>query len=253
MAWDRDLGDQPEPAYRDHAPDILAPIDESAPVSGHRPPPPERTVAPSEAPEHDFEAAAPLLLPLLRLAELSGTRLAELDAAQLASEGMKTHAQPIVDDGPEGLVVAYVLRAGGFDVLVNADHLLAWAVEPDAVRGAAMANLARWSSTAPWTDEVSGHRRLISSATGEGGDAARILLPDVRAHLVDELGAGAGTRVLVGLPERHLLVAGTLVAGDDEFAALFADFVLEHAGGADEPLDRRIHELVGGVLVPFTG
>jgi hypothetical protein len=35
----RDLGDEPAPLYRDAAPDVLAPIDESAPVSGHTPPP----------------------------------------------------------------------------------------------------------------------------------------------------------------------------------------------------------------------
>jgi hypothetical protein len=57
--------------------------------------------------------------------------------------------------------------------------------------------------------------------------------------------------VLVGLPERHLLIAGTLRPGDEEFASLFADFVLEHSGGADEPIDRRVFELVGGRLVDF--
>jgi len=122
-------------------------------------------------------------------------------------------------------------------------------VPPDTLRAAAMANLAAWSATAPWTDEVSGHRRLISSATGDGGDAARVLLPDVRAYLVGELGSGA--RVLVGLPERDLLVAAALYAGDDEFAILFAEFVATQAAGADQPLDRRVHEMVGGELRPF--
>jgi hypothetical protein len=54
------------------------------------------------------------------------------------------------------------------------------------------------------------------------------------------------------LPERHLLVAGTLRPGDEEFATLFATFVLEQAGGADEPIDRRIFELVDGQLREFT-
>ncbi len=53
-----------------------------------------------------------------------------------------------------------------------------------------MRNLAAWSATAPWTDEVSGERRLISSDTGNGWDAARILLPEVVAHL--RRGARAG-------------------------------------------------------------
>jgi hypothetical protein len=248
MSWDRDLGDEPAPAWRDHAPDILAPIDPQAPVSGHRAPGPTSASA-AEAPEHDWLAAAEILMPILRPPGASGTRLADLDATQLASEGMKSHASPLHDDGPSGLVIGYVLRAGGFDALVNADHLLAWGATPAEVRAAAMANLARWSATAPWTEEVSGRRRLVSSASGEGGDAARILVPEARAYLERELGAGA--RVLVGVPERDLLVAGALNEGDDEFAALFAEFIRGHADGADQPLDRRVHVLVGGELGLF--
>jgi hypothetical protein len=249
MSWDRDLGDEPAPAWRDHAPDILSPIDPLAPVSGHRAPG-TAAASPAEAPEHDWLAAAEILMPILRPSGSSGTRLADLDAAQLASEGMKSHASPLHDDGPSGLVVGYVLRVDGFDALVNADHLLAWGATPAEVRAAAMANLSRWSAAAPWTEEVSGPRRLVSSASGEGGDAARILVPEARAYLERELGGG-GARVLVGVPERDLLVAGALNDGDEEFAALFAEFIRGHADGADQPLDRRVHELVGGALGPF--
>ena len=40
---------------------------------------------------------------------------------------------------------------------------------------------------------------------------------------------------------------------DDEFATLFADFVVETSGGSDEPVDRRVFELVDGQLVEFSG
>ncbi len=114
-----------------------------------------------------------------------------------------------------------------------------------------MRNLAAWSASAPWTDEVSGERRLISSDTGNGWDAVRILLPEVTAHLTSELGPVG--RILVGLPERHLMTAGSLRPGDDDFASLFADFIVEQSGGADEPIDRRVFELVDGRLVEFPG
>ncbi len=248
MAWDPDLGDEPAPGWRDHAPDVLAPIDADAPVSGHRAGGGAGLSA-AHAPEHDWRAAEALLMPVLRPAGTSGTRLADIDPVRLASEGMKTHASPILDDGPSGLVVGYLLRVGAFDVHVNADHLLTWGATPDEVRAAAMANLAGWSATAPWTEEGSGQRRIISSASGDGGDAARILLPEVRAHLAAEFGAGA--RVLVGVPERDLLVAGALVDGDEEFAALFAEFIRDDAAGADQPLDARLHEIVAGELQAF--
>jgi hypothetical protein len=245
-AWE--LTDEPPPAWRDAPPDILTPIDESAPVSGHVPPPEPRASA-TLAPEHDWAAAAALLYPALRPIGTQGTALASLDPAELTSHGANRNTEPLIDEGPCGLPVVYALTAGSYDVIVNGDHLLSWGVSAREIQDAAMGNLAQWSATAPWTDEVSGDRRLLSSDTGDGWDAVRILLPDVRAHLAREVGATG--RVLVGLPERHLLVAGTLRPGDEEFGALFADFVVEQSGGADEPVDRRVFELVEGRLVPF--
>jgi hypothetical protein len=252
MAWDPDLGDGPAPAWRDAPPDIHTPIDEDAPVSGHRPPP-----APSvsegirwaEAPEHDWTAAASRIMPILRPAGAAGTALSRLDAEALSREAQKSHASPLIDAGPADLLIAYAMRAASFDVLVNADHLLAWGIEPAVLRATALENLGLWSAVAPWDDELSGERRLLSSETGEGGDAARILLPEVRKHLADEL--GGTSRVLIGLPDRHLLVAGALRPGDDEFATLFATFVAEHSDDADEPIDRGVFELVDGDLRPF--
>ena len=73
----------------------------------------------------------------------------------------------------------------------------------------------------------------------------------VLGHLEAEL-RPAG-RILIGLPERHLMTAGSLRSDDDDFATLFADFIVETSGGADEPIDRRVFELVDGRLVEFAG
>jgi hypothetical protein len=246
----RDLGDEPPPAYRDAPPDVLAPIDESAPVSGHVPAPERTGASLAESPEHDWSAASSLLYPAFRPLGTHGLPIEQFDPETLAAQSTKSHSQPIVDEGPCDLPVVYAMAAGGFDVIVNGDHLLSWGIAPSELQDAALRNLAAWSASAPWTDEASGDRRLLSSDSGDGWDASRILLPDVREHLARELGATG--RVLVGIPERHLLVAGTLRTGDDEFASLFADFVLEQSGGADEPIDRRVFEIVDGRLVEFT-
>jgi hypothetical protein len=248
----RDFGDEPPSSFRDHAPDVLSPIDASAPVSGHVPPP-EHDAATliAESPEHDWAAAEAILFPLLRPTGTQGMAVTTVDAAALASDSLRSHSQPLVDEGPCELSVVYAIPGSGFDVIVNADHLLSWGVSVADIQDAALRNLGAWSATAPWTDEVSGERRLISSDTGDGWDASRILLTEVRDRLAAELG-GAG-RVLIGLPERHLMIAGALRPGDEEFASLFAEFVLEHSGGADEPVDRRVFELVGGQLVEFSG
>ncbi len=170
--------------------------------------------------------------------------------AALAANANKAHTLPLLHHGPCGLVVSYALPATGFDVIVNGEHLLSWNVDPSAVHDAAMANLAAWSAAAEWTDEASGERRLLSSDTGSGLDASRILLPAVCAHLAAELGTGG--RVLVGLPDRHILLAGTLRPDDQDFATLIRDYVIEHSADADEPIDRRVFELVGTDLVEFT-
>lgn len=246
---ERDFGDEPAPAFRDSAPDYLAPIDESSPVSGHSPAP-ESTASPADAPEQDWSHAQSLLYPAFRPVGTLGLEIDSINRDQLAAHGAQSHAQPLLDSGPAGLPVVYTLDAGAYDIVVNGDHLLSWGVEPSAIQDAALGNLAAWSATAPWTDEVSGDRRLISSDTGHGWDAARILLPEVIEYLVGELGSTG--RILIGLPERHLLTAGSLKPGDGDFAALFADFIVEHSGGADEPIDRRVFELVDGRLTEFS-
>ena len=246
----RDLGDEPAPAWRDAPPDILSPIDPDAPISGHVAPPVSSATS-AAAPEHDWATASTMIYPAFRPVGTSGLRIDEIDQARLAAEAAKSHAQPILDEGPCGLPVVYALHAGAYDVIVNGDHLLSWAVATDALQDAAIRNLEAWSANAPWSDETSGDRRLLSSDTGDGWDAARILVADARRYLARELGAGG--RVLIGLPDQHLLLAGSLRADDPDFAELFAQFVIEQSGGADQPIDRRVFELIDDRLVEFAG
>lgn len=247
---ERDLGDVPPATIRDTAPDYLSPIDASAPVSGHVAPA-VPTTAVADSPEHDWELARPLIYPAFRPVGTLGLPIESIDRESLVAHATQSHAQPLIGQGLAGLPVVFTIAAGGFDIVVNGDHLLSWGVAPLEIRDAAMRNLATWSATAPWSSEESGERHLVSSQTGEGFDAARILLPDVAAHLVDVLGSFG--RILVGIPERHLLIAGSMRPGDDEFAGLFASFVIEQSGGADEPIDRRVFELRNGQLVVFDG
>lgn len=212
---------------------------------------PADAAAASLAPEHDWTAASKTIFPALRPTGTRGAQLEQLDESRLAVEGMKQHALPLVDDGPASLAVVYVLRQPAYDVVINADHLLTWGVGAAALRAAALDNLRAWSSSAPWSGELEGERHLVSSDTGDGGDAARILLPEVRSHLAGECGGPA--RVLVGLPDRDLLLAGSLNPGDAAFAQQFAAFVADLSDGASEPIQGTLFEIVGDEheLVPF--
>ena len=197
----------------------------------------------SEAPEHQWAAAAGHIFPALRPAGTHGIHLDDLDQSRLALEGVKKHALTLLDTGPADLVVVYVLRGTSYDVVVNADHYLTWGMPAAAIRDRAMSNLRGWSSSAPWTDELAGDRHLVSSDTGMGGDAARILLPEVREHLAGQ--CGGPSRVLIALPDRDLLLAASLPPGDAEFLGQFRAFVAELAEGAHEPIDRDLFELAG--------
>ena len=206
---------------------------------------PALRLAPSLAPEHDWAAASRLIHPSLRPVGTTGVDGRDLHVP--IGRGMP--GRPLIKDGPAGLPIVYVLPGHGFEVVVGEEHLLAWGVGPDVVHAAAMANLAAWSGEAAWVDEVDGRRRVVWSDSGDGMDAARILLVEVRRQLASDL-ARTG-RILVGMPERDLLGVAGLAEGDDEFAAMFADYVADRARGADEPIDHRLFELVDGELVEF--
>jgi hypothetical protein len=197
----------------------------------------------SLAPEHHWAAAATVLHPVLRPAGSAG-----IDGRQLSvPHGGAMPSRPLIAAGPAGLVVAYVIPGPGFGIFAGVEHLLSWSAAVDEVHAAAMANLAAWSAAAPWTAEVSGSRRIVWSASGGGMDAARILLPEVRAHLAAEL----GDKVLIGLPERDLLIAAGLANDDDEFRSLFAAYVAERAAEAEDPIDSQIFVLADGELARF--
>jgi hypothetical protein len=228
---------------------LLTPIDPDAPVSGHRPPP-EPTIPAAEMPENDWSKAQSIVMPTLRPAGTPGLSFDAVAAADLGREGAPQR-QPIIAAGPADLVVAFVLPSPGFDVIVTAEHLLAWGVGGQELAEAAMANLERWSVDAAWSvEEDEDGRRIVSSASGDGWDAARILVAGARERLRSDLGGG---RILVGLPDRDLLVAARLTPGDAEFGALFATFVADQADAADDPIERRVLELVGDGLVAFGG
>jgi uncharacterized protein YtpQ (UPF0354 family) len=217
---------------------------------GRQPERPAR-IPPHESPEHDWTVAVDRVFPALRPGGTHGAPLDEMTEARIAHEGMKKHALPLVDPGPAQLSIVYVLREPAYDVVINAEHLLTWGIAGQTLRDAAMTNLRAWSATAPWTDELDGQRRLLSSDGGGGGDAARILLPEVRRHLGGE--CGGASRVVIALPDRDLLIAGSLHPTDSDFVDQLATFVADVIDGAHEPIERRLFELVGEdfELVPF--
>ncbi len=201
----------------------------------------------SQAPEQDWTTAAPLVMPLLVPAATPGLDAAAYDPALLHLARGTASGTPIHWPGPAGLLVAVAIPATGFHVVVNADHVAAWGVSPAAVISTAMANLAAWSNSTPWEEETSGERRILVSDSGEGWDAARLLLPDVRLFLEREL--RDGQRIFVAVPSRDLLVAAAASEGDRAFLDDLRAFVAAQHADADEPVDDRVFLLAEGGVV----
>ena len=144
----RDLGDEPPGSIRDTAPDVLAPIDADAPVSGHVPAT-EARVSAVDSPEQDWTVARDLVRPAFRPVGTQGLELESIDRDTLSAHAAVSHAQPLVDMGPAGIPVVYTIPAGGFDIIVNGDHLLSWGIEPTELQDAALRNLASWAASRP--------------------------------------------------------------------------------------------------------
>jgi uncharacterized protein YtpQ (UPF0354 family) len=245
----QDIADESPGLLRTEAPRILDPLDPDAPVSGHTPPP-EPAVRGADAPEHEWTAARSRVFPLLRAADTEGVDADQAHDLSLADSLAST--LPIRTPGPAGLTLVYAIAADGFAVLVNAEHLLSWGVSGADLDAAARENLAAWSTNADWSEEHEDARRLLSSSTCDGYDASRVLLPEVRARIAElATGSPGGTRILVGVPDRDLLVAAPLVPGDDGFVDLFRAFVAEQFASGSMPIAEAILELRDGELVAF--
>jgi hypothetical protein len=196
------------------------------------------------SPEQDWTVATGVVMPVPVPVGTPGLAVAAYDPNHIRRT--TSGGEPILWPGPAGIPVAVAIPASGFHVLVNTEHVAQWMVEPAAVISTALANLLAWSNSTPWDDEREGDRRLLVSDSGEGWDAARLLLPEVRMFLERELASGG--RVLVAVPSRHLLVAGSSSAGDAGFPSDLQAFVWTHLADADEPVDPRVFILAEGGL-----
>jgi hypothetical protein len=129
--YERELGDEPPAAIRDTAPDFLAPIDASAPVSGHNPAP-ESTSSPADAPEQDWGSAKDLIYPAFRPVGTQGLAMESIDREVLSAHAQQSHAQPLIDVGPAELPVVYTINAGAYDIVVNGDLPLQTAIHANS-------------------------------------------------------------------------------------------------------------------------
>ena len=195
--------------------------------------------------------ARDLIYPAFRPVGTGPRRRGSFDRDTLAGHANQSHAQPFLDQVRPGCRSSTPSMPGRSTSSSTATTCCRGGSEPAEIQDAAIAEpgaAGRRPRRGPTRCRASAAWSARTPATA--GTPPASCCPRSSTHLVAELGPPADPR---GLPERHLLTAGSLRPGDEDFAALFADFVVEQSGGADEPVDRRVFELVDGRLVEFAG
>jgi len=134
-----------------------------------------------------------LLVPRL----VGGSFLALVHAG--AEQRGEIATMPLVADVHVALLLAYDKRSR----YVRADEVEDWAVPFEVARAVAIANLAARSARARFDRVDDAHGPMVVARTGDGLDAARLLLPGFH----DVVAAELGSPFVVGVPHRDALVA----------------------------------------------
>ena len=139
-----------------------------------------------------LEQRAPVSALLPQLKDAAFLRDAAREAGTLVS-------RPFADD----LSVVYVADApAAMRYITEGDlRVQGWTVE--RLDGVALDNLRQRMATTPFSQANQGLQTAVISVTGDGYDAARILVPELREMLAQHLPG----RLLFGLPTRDILVA----------------------------------------------
>lgn len=182
-----------------------------------------------------FEEARGRILPRLVgkafLAKLQGSPAAD----QLA-------LSPLCDD----VQLGYIFDHGNRARFLRQAEVDAWALDAGELLLAALGNLAGRSTTARvmCLDELGG--RFVVASSGDGLDAARLLLPGMHGLVEGELGA----HIAVAVPHRDLLVACD--ARDEKAVARLRARAADESLRAPHPVSAEVFELrAGGGISPL--
>lgn len=146
------------------------------------------------SPATPWSEAKEILLPRI----VSRAFLEEIERAHQELGGALA-SRPLVGDLHVALVLGYEGRAR----YVRADEVATWIVGAPGAHDQALANLARRSVSARFAEVLTDAGVLVVARSGDGLDAARLLLPG----LFDVLSRVLDGPIVAGVPHRDTLVA----------------------------------------------
>ena len=134
------------------------------------------------------ERIYPMIKPLAMLVEVRERRLPMLAYREFLGD----------------LMIAYVIDEDRSVAYINEEHLERWGVSIHDLHAQAIANLRRRTdANVKYTTVGAGEQRLFIYNSGDGYDAARLLLSDVLSGWARDLPG----QLIIGIPNRDFLIA----------------------------------------------
>lgn len=140
--------------------------------------------------ELSFEDARENLMPLLK---------AGFQIRRFGFDAVET-------ERPAGLATVYAVDAGDSFTIVQPEDVERWGTTVEEIDGIALDNLTRQTNEdEPLLCEPSGGQQLCGWASGDGYDATRMIVPELRRQIRAEY--GNDEPVAYAVPEEHIYVA----------------------------------------------
>jgi uncharacterized protein YtpQ (UPF0354 family) len=145
-----------------------------------------------------------------------------------------------------GLMIAYVIDEDRSVAYINEEHLDRWGVSAQDLHEQALVNLRRKTEQVKYTTVGAGEQRLFIFNSGDGYDAARLLLSEV----LDEWARQMPGHLVIGVPNRDFLVAFS--DANPEILRAVAMQVQADSAQREYGLTEQLFTLVGGVVKEYS-
>jgi len=141
----------------------------------------------------------------------------------------------------DNLDVVYAVQGDHYFTVATKDDLARWGQSVDEIDSLALSNLEKQTNkNQKLLCEPSGGQKLCGWASGDGYDASRMLVPDLRRQIVKELGGPA----VYAVPLESVFVALTR-----NYASVIKGKVLQEFTTGKNPLSPELFEERNGQLV----
>jgi uncharacterized protein YtpQ (UPF0354 family) len=183
----------------------------------------------------DYQALSgriyPMLKPIDMLAEVGERGLPMLAYREFLSD----------------LIIAYVIDEERSVSYINENHLERWEANVVDIHERAIENLRRRTAdSVRYTTVGEGEQRLFIFNSGDGYDAARLLLSDVLADWARQVPG----RLVIGVPNRDFLIAFS--DANPEILRAVAAQVQADSAQREYGLTEQLFTLVGGVVKEYS-